>query len=363
MTAPLAGWARRHPVSAALGGAVLVSAVVVTLLGGSGSLVAGPDQPSSVTSTAPDGWSALAALAGAEGHPVVVERRRLDRIGTLSPHSTVVVAGQVLAPTEEAALARFLSGGGRVVLAGDEGQPARRLTGDGGLVWVQPGPVGPLRVSHGAPESIGLTTVDSDGGGRWTGLERPGPAPVVTVVGAEGHAAVEAAVTVGRGRVVLMADPGAWSDRLLTRDGNALQALDALGPGRPVVFSEASLSGTSWAALPASWRWAIPVLVAAWLALLWARGRRLGPHDPVEEEPAPSRRQYVISMAAALGRTGDPLPAIELLEHRASGSPRPAAADPEAELVARARQVAARARARAGAGVGAGAGAGAGVPS
>jgi len=50
--------------------------------------------------------------------------------------------------------------------------------------------------------------------------------------------------------------------------------------------------------------------VLAVLVWMWSRGRRFGPPDAEDEEPAPPRRAYVDALAASLLKTGDPAGAI-----------------------------------------------------
>jgi hypothetical protein len=121
-------------------------------------------------------------------------------------------------------------------------------------------------------------------------------------------------------------------------------ALGLAGPAdRDVVFIERVRSGdvSGLAALPSSWLLAAIGLLAAALALVWARVRRLGPPSQAGRALPPPRRAYVDSLAVALARTKDPRGAGEPLR-RVAGSivARRAALGPQAdrdELIAAAR--------------------------
>jgi hypothetical protein len=83
-----------------------------------------------------------------------------------------------------------------------------------------------------------------------------------------------------------------------------------------VIFAE-SVHGygraTGLSALPTGWRVALAGLLVATLALMLARGRRLGPPERADREFPPSRREHVDAVAATLRRTGRPNEAAEPL--------------------------------------------------
>ncbi|HET6792937.1 MAG TPA: hypothetical protein VFH45_00760, partial [Acidimicrobiales bacterium] len=194
--------------------------------------------------------------------------------------------------------------------------------------WLPDGVAATYAVGGASPETAGVSRITVGGAGSWAALGTARP-----VVSAGGRESIEAVATVGKGTVVLVADPTIWENDLLGRTDNALAALDALGPAtRPVVVAEGDLAGgTGLAALPASWRWALGVLVAAWLALLWARGKRFGPPTPLPEVAAPSRAGYVMGLASALRRTGDVDSAARLLRKSMPGGGLPGRHEPSGE--------------------------------
>ncbi len=59
-----------------------------------------------------------------------------------------------------------------------------------------------------------------------------------------------------------------------------------------------------FAGLPANVRWALIGLGLTALVAIWSVGRRFGPPEDPEDEPAPPRADYVDALAAALVRAG-----------------------------------------------------------
>ena len=141
--------------------------------------------------------------------------------------------------------------------------------------------------------------VSLDGGG-WQelggALPRLGPAASPVLVSAR----------VGAGAVELLADVSPLQNRGLPRADNAALGLDlAGGAQRPVAFLETVHGyGVSrgFGGLPANVRWAVIGLGLTALVAIWSVGRRFGPAEELEIEPAPPRVAYVDALAAALVR-------------------------------------------------------------
>ena len=322
MTTPLAGrspspgerWrslghgARRLiVVAAAILGVNVTLAGLEAVTGG-----AGPGGPrSSSYATAPDGLAGFADLLRAGGHPVRRFRTSLDRAG-LDAGATLVVADVPgLDPDELDAVARFVDRGGRLVATGPSAAPmADRLLGDG-PDWSSRS-ASPARPLAPAPEVAGVTSVVSTGTGSW----RDAGATLPVLAGRRGALATVASL--GRGRVVAVADTSPWQNRMLARADNAAFALAAVGePGRPVGFAEAPHgygTGRGLAAIPARWRWALAGAAVAVLVWMWSRGRRLGPPEDAERALPPARRAYVDAMAATLVRTRRPAESMAPLQ-------------------------------------------------
>jgi hypothetical protein len=287
----------------------LLTAGVTVMTGGSG-----PGGPTSSSyATGADGMAAYADLLVRHGHPVLQLRVSLDE-ADLDPGTTLVLADPGgLTDAEGRAMAAFVAAGGRLVAAGTgvepllAGLPGRGPEWGGGRVD-SAGPLVPV------PEVAGVARVEAGGSGEWR--RAGGTLPILG--GPDGVLATVA--TVGRGRVVAVADASPLQNRMLARADNAAFALNAAGDGRPVAFGEAHHGygrGTGLRALPSRWRWALAGGFLAAAVWMWSRGRRLGPPDEVERSTPPARRAYVEAMAGALARTRQPEVVVAPLQDRA----------------------------------------------
>lgn len=252
------------------------------------------------------GVSAYAALLRRSGHQVVRLRDRLRDLD-LDPRFTVVVLWpDVITPEDAAALRRFLRRGGRLVAADEQPGAWFGAVVPGPPTWSEPA----LGVTHAlaaVPETAGVRAIAPGASGRFADT-----GSAVPVVG-DATAALAAVERVGAGRAVLLADASPLvNGRLAERDDAAL-ALAVAGPGRPVAFVE-SVHGygraSGWGALPGRFRGALALLGVAGLALVLARGRRLGPAQPQGRALAPARSGYAEGLAGALLRTDSPGEAI-----------------------------------------------------
>lgn len=286
--------------------AVAVAAAVLGLnvaLAGLEAVTGGsePGGPASSSyATAPEGLAAYAQLLADRGHPVRRLRAGLAEVD-LDPAATLVVAGaRDVTPSEADAVARFVEAGGRLVVAGaDPGPALRRLAGPAS--W-SPAGVGSARPMVPVPEVAGVTAVVTAERGSWADA---GPSlPVL----AGGAATLATVATRGAGRVVAVADPSVWHNRLLDEADNAAFGVAAVGaPGRPVDFAEAHHGygrARGLGAVPWRWRWAAGLALVAAAAFMWSRGRRFGPPEDDERPLPPARRAYVDAVAATLARTG-----------------------------------------------------------
>ena len=270
--------------------AVNVLAALVDALAPSPS---GP--PSSSYATKSRGLAAWAELARREGVQVRA-LRDAPSDAALSGGGTVAVmdAGR-LTGAETRALRAFAERGGRVIAGGEPRDWTRELAGD--LDWDGDGPETARRLAE-TPETAGVTRVETAGDGRWRSAGRAQRA----LAGDKGSLLLLA--DVGRGRVALLADTSPLQNRLLDHADNAALALALAGRG-PLTFVE-SVHGygptRGLAALPARFGWALIGLLLAALALMVARGRRLGPPEPERRDLPPPRRTYVDSLAATMAR-------------------------------------------------------------
>jgi hypothetical protein len=272
----------------------------------------GPD--SSSLATAGNGLAGYAQLLRDNGHPIARLRDAPAR-ATLDPSQTVVMLDpSVVRQSDVAALRRFVEDGGLLVTGG--AQPGAWLSE---LLADAPDWSAQARTAYATLVPVGATAgvdvVESAGEGEWT---EPGQA--LPVVGSPSSSLV-ALAGLGRGRVALLADSSPLQNRLLANADNAELGLALAGPaGRPVAFEEAVHGyghGSGLAALPTRWKWALCGLLAAALALVAARIRRLGPPQPQPPAAHPPRRAHIEAIAVALGRTGHPGIAAETVSEHA----------------------------------------------
>jgi hypothetical protein len=228
--------------------------LVAVVLGRAAERPSGP--ASSSYATTPAGLAAYADLLARAGHDVRRIRAPLDERRPAQAETVMVIGGRPLPAAERRALMAFLHAGGRAVLAG--------------------------RPAVGA---VGMA------------VPSPGSPP--------------ARRRIGRGEALLLA--GAAADRLRNRSlaagDHAAFGLSLAGPpARRVAFVE-SVHGYHAArglgALPGRVQTCLWLLGLAALALLVARGRRLGPPEAAARELPPPRRAHVEALAAALSRTRD----------------------------------------------------------
>ena len=294
-------------------GAIVVVNAGLALLGSfTGGTPGGPR--SSSYATGGDGLAAYASLVARAGHPV--RRLRTAAADTaLDPATTLVVVDPAfVTPDDSSALRRFVEAGGRLVAGGADSEAWLRRVLPRGPKWSPEGArdAGPLVP---IPELARVDRVSADGLGSWL---RPGSSlPAL----AGGDRTLLAVATLGRGRVLLIADPSPLDNERLDLADNAAFGLGLAGPrSRPVVFAESyhgygRSSGLS--AIPGRWKTLLLLGGVAALALILARGRRLGPAEPGQRELAPPRREYVDALAGLVARTRDHPAVAAALNERA----------------------------------------------
>jgi hypothetical protein len=245
------------------------------LLGGlTGGTPGGPRASS--YATAPRGAAAYAELLGRAGHPVEQARNAPHRAPP-SPEATVFLLDPpAMARTDVDAVAAFVRQGGRLVAAG---LPA--------VVLSQLLPFAP-RVERGTSSVHVYGLHVRTGGVLW-----------------HGHGFVLTRA-LGKGTLVLLPDASPLQNRLLGTADNAAFGLRLAGTtSRPVEFLESYHGygrGAGLSALPLAWKLLLGGLGLAALVWLVANGRRFGPPEPEGRALPPPRREYVDSLAAALGR-------------------------------------------------------------
>jgi hypothetical protein len=264
---------------------------------------------SSSYATAPDGAAGYAALLQGHGHTIVRLRAALAA-SRLDPRSTLIVLDPgALDDRAVDALRSFAERGGQLVAGGLEGPAIDRLLG--AHVTLETASADGATPLVPVPEIEGVQRVSATGDRAFSATASALPAL------ARGDAILLAVATLGRGRVALLADTSPLTNDLLGADDDAALGLALAGPaGRRVVFAE-SVHGygraTGLSALPTGWRVALAGLLVAALALMLARGRRLGPPERADRVLAPARREHVDAVAATLRRTRRPDEAAEPL--------------------------------------------------
>ncbi|HEV7752534.1 MAG TPA: DUF4350 domain-containing protein [Baekduia sp.] len=232
--------------------AAVAVVVVAVVLGRAAERPKGP--ASSSYATTPAGLAAYADLLARAGHDVRRIRAPLDERRPVRGETVMLIDGRPLPAAERRALMSFLNAGGRAVLAG-----------------------------RTAVSALGMTA------------PRAGNPP--------------APRRIGRGEAVLLAAADPLRNRSLGAGDHAAFGLGLAGPpARRVAFVE-SVHGYHAArglgALPGRVQTCLWLLGLAALALLVARGRRLGPPEAAARELPPPRRAHVEALAAALARTSD----------------------------------------------------------
>lgn len=252
-----------------------------------------------------EGLSAWRELLESRGRAVEVideppSDSDLDRAATV-----VLLDPGALADSEREALAGHVSAGGRLLTGGDtDARTLAALAGPG--LTRRPGGAAIVAPLVPAPELAGVTQVESAGEASF---EVDG-ASLPLLGGGSETLAVRAAGE--RGGAVVLADSSPLRNAYIDRLDNAQLAL-ALTEERPVIFVDRveTVEASGIGALPASWLWTGIGLLAAALALVAARARRLGPPDPPGRELPPPRREYVDALAAWIARSGAPAAAAE----------------------------------------------------
>jgi hypothetical protein len=279
-----------------------------SLLGGT------PGGPTSSSySTGAAGVAAYASLLARAGHPVARLRTR-PAASHLDPRTTVVLLDPAsnLAATDAAALRRFVSAGGDLVLGGSGGDWLARIVPDA-PEWSSAGVGASAGTLVPDPALAGVQRVESPGPGSWHG------GSALPLLGTSG-ASLLALAEVGRGRIWLLANTAPLhNDELAEADDARLGLAIAGGGGRGVTFLE-SYHGfgpaSGYAAIPPRWWVAFGLLLGSALTLMAASGRRLGPPQARERSLPPPRREYVESLAGILARTRPRGQAAEPLRRR-----------------------------------------------
>ena len=287
---------------------VLVAGLIVLALLAAGRETAvqrGGRSTYSTYDTGPSGYRALYETLRQAGLPI----RRFERtLPLLDPDvGTLVISGyeddpgaKPLTHADADRLARFVNGGGRLVVLDDDFAGKRDVT---------PG----VAVSHPVAARVALALTR----GRFTaGVERvdapidaafafarwPGAVPLL----ANGRGVVAVAYPHGKGEVVAITAPALFGNAHLLRDDNLAFAYDVLAGHGPAAFDEYvhgyDRDATFWQVLPPA------VHAAAWIVaaivVLALIGANVPFAPPIPPEPADARDSaaFVDAMAALMRR-------------------------------------------------------------
>jgi hypothetical protein len=255
--------------------------------------------PASSFATTPSGLAAYSELLRRYDHPVT--RQRGDLVdASLDPASTLMILDpQFLDDADAGEALQFVVNGGRLVIGGTDPDRYLHQLRDHPPTWTQRGS---STLTTTRQPFAGIGRVETAGGGTW---DDSGSS--IAVVGREGDALVTRE-HVGRGEMFFVADVSPLTNELLAQADNAAFGLTLAREGQPVVFAEGvhGYGATrGFAAIPQRWKFAFAGIGLAALALLWARGRRLGPPEDAERALPPPRRAYVDALAVMLERTHD----------------------------------------------------------
>lgn len=289
---------RRIKLAVGLLAAVVALNVLLSLLHAAlGGTPGGPASSSYATDAG--GAAAYAALLARAGHPVT-QINASPHTAHLRPSGTAVLLdpAEAVSIADAAALRRFVSAGGRLVLGGPAGLWLGRIVPDA-PTW-SAASVGQAQLLVPEPDLVGVGSVADGGSGEWLG------GSALPVLGRPGASLLDLA-QVGRGTVWLLANTAALRNSGLGQGLDARLGLALAGPPpRPVNFLE-SYHGygvaSGLAAVPPRWWVAFALLGAAAVALMIARGRRFGPPQAQERALTPPRQQYIDALAAILSRT------------------------------------------------------------
>ncbi len=285
-----------------VGGAVAAIAVIVI----ASSQVPTPSGHAS-TSDAADGTSLLRQYAAGLGHPVLAPVA--DATGAI-PEGGLLFEFTPLSPLSPPAATRiadWVRRGGTLVYASEQPDLALEAVLGIGRLGIQGRYV---RQYLSGPVLSGVTQL-SGGAHTLPLLAPPAAAPIVRSATREVLGLEE---WLGKGRVIVLADPLVLCNGYLGRSDNGLLAADllAMAPTGAVVFDEAwhrplgpppePGSAAGWAAAP--WGAAILWAAAATFVGLALRGRAFGPRMPLEPVRERSMAEYVVAVGSLLRKTG-----------------------------------------------------------
>lgn len=269
--------------------------------------------PASAYATSQEGLAAFAELVRRDGHAVARLREQPRELELDPARTTLVLADAGIVEEADArALRSFVERGGRLLAAGAAYGWLRHVV-EPAPVWRPRGPWRQVHVLAPRQELAGIHRIVGAAGSWEAGATLP-------LLG-DDEAGLLNVARIGTGEAFLLADTGPLRNEALAFGDNAALALGLAGaPQRRVAFLERYHgygADSGLAAIPNGWLVTLGGMLAAALAFMVARGRRLGTAEALTRELAPPRRLYAESLGTLLARTRQPAAAVAPLRARA----------------------------------------------
>jgi hypothetical protein len=215
---------------------------------------------------------------------------------------------------EAGAVRDFVTGGGRLVLAGPVSESYLDSLFEENPVYALQGGSGPARQVFPDLPATGVAIIEADTIGvlaearTWTPLYIDDQGGVLVAVN-----------RLGSGDVYWVADYAFFANSYVASADNASLAV-ALADGRQPVFDE-TIHGfvDTPGMIPSQWMVALWLGLAAALVAVVSYGTRRVPPEEFKRDLAPARAQYVDSMGSLLARTKDEAAALQPIRDAAVG--------------------------------------------
>jgi hypothetical protein len=292
-----------------------------------GEAVDGPAGSSYVTTAS--GVGAMFEMYEQLGlHPVRLrdsflrEPMQVDQVLFQMNETTVSVEEEV----EARAVRDFVTGGGRLILAGPVSEGYLRVLSEDYPVYALEDGIGPVEQVFSDLPASGVATIESDTIGviaeprTWTPLYVDDQGRVLVVVSG-----------LGSGEVYWIADYTFFANSHIALADNASLAV-ALADGRQPVFDETIHGFFNNAGLiPQQWLLAFWLGLAAALVAVVSYGTRRVPPEEFKRDLAPARAQYVDSMGSLLARAKDESAALKPIREAAMALLTTASGEPDGQ--------------------------------
>ena len=291
-----------------------------------GEAVDGPAGSSYVTTAS--GVAAMFEMYEQLGlHPVRLrdsllrEPMQVDQVLFQINATTVSVEG-----AEASAVRDFVTGGGRLILAGPVSEGYLGVLSEDHPVYALGDGIGPVQQVFSDLPASGVATIESDTIGviaesrTWTPLYVDDQGRTLVVVSG-----------LGSGEVYWIADYAFFANSHIALADNASLAV-ALADGRQPVFDETIHGFFNNAGLiPQQWLLAFWLGLVAALVAVVSYGTRRVPPEEFKRDLAPARAQYVDSMGSLLARAKDESAALKPIREAAMALLTTASGEPDGQ--------------------------------